>query len=350
MQSSTGGGTEGGGGGGTYPPPPTPTPSPNTVEGYVVNSTNGGPVPGMIVYVDLAGLYWNNWTDNTGHFIFRSYQFVANIWIKVEVNGNSEDGSNYEFGVWTYDVHYDQWSGHGLTDKNGYLYKVINLQPAVTVNVPAAAFFSDTKYATLTYGLGTTSSFSHTLSFSMEGSGITTGYTTSVSSGYTFGCEPLTQFYVAKEYYANSYWDNDTQSVVSSGISSPTETADWGTLPTKEYLNLTNITSGYKQFYISYGTYGQYQYAETGSYTWSASAGVPFAIGYYTLWTSIKLDTTVTSTSDVTYTVDRRGDTNTSSILWFRAYTLGSLLNPADSPKVGVGGLELHVWDISGAG
>jgi hypothetical protein len=33
-----------------------------------------------------------------------------------------------------------------------------------------------------------------------------------------------------------------------------------------------------------------------------------------------------------------------------RAYTLGSLLNPADSAKVGVGGLELHVWDISGAG
>jgi hypothetical protein len=241
--------------------------------------------------------------------------------------------------------------GSVTTNSKGYAATTIFLDRSAIVNVPAAAMFSDTKYATLYYGIENTSSFSHTVTFQCPFVGITVSYTYSLSATYTFGCQPLTQFYVGRPFCFATFWDDcTTHGINATGISAVEPGWDWGTLPTTEYLNPNNLTGGSTDFPIAFGTLGEYHYAETGSCTWSSNGGVSFGISYSAFGFDIGLTTTVTTTSSqtnwVTYTVDRRGDNNTSPVLYFRAYTQGALLDTTTK----TGGLELHVWDMSGAG
>jgi hypothetical protein len=135
----------------------------------------------------------------------------------------------------------------------------------------------------------------------------------------------------------------------STGIAGSEETWDWGTLPTEEYIDPNSLTSGYVDFPIASGTFKEGKYIETGSYTWSASIGVPFAISYSAFGVTISLDTAVTSTGTTTnwvsYIIDRRGDPDPNTLI-FRVYTAGTFYDP-DNKK---GGMEIHIWDTSGAG
>lgn len=325
----------GDGGGGSLPP--------QTIKGYIRGY--GGPASGLNVYLYYGAMTFETTTNAYGGFKFEGSWIDPNGMFWITVNGKL-----WDLGTWCDDASWNQWKGHIITDENGYVYTFIDLGRSAIVKVPAAALFSNTKYATLSYGMETTSSFSHTLSFSVAGSGVSTGYSTTTSAEYTFIVDPLIQAYVEKYHYAATYWDDTIQSVVKSGISGAKPEWGWGTVPTEEYLDPNNLPSGYKDFPIAYGTSKQARYTETGSYTWSATAGVPFAMIYEAFGSILSLDTTVTTTSGATnwvsYLIDRRGDTNTTPVLYFRAYTSGAILDP-DNEK---GGMELHVWDISGAG
>jgi len=327
----------GDGGGGSLPP--------QTIEGYVMGG--GGPAPaGLNVYLYYGAMTFETTTDAYGHFEFEGSWIDPNAMFWITANGEL-----YDLGTWCDDASWNQWKGWIITDENGYAYETIPLGRSVIVEVPAAALFSNTKYATLSYGIETTSSFSHTLHFNVAGSGIDTGYSTVTSAEYTFGVDALIQAYVGKYHYAATYWDDMEPGVAKTGISGTLPEWDWGTFSTEEYLDPNNLPEdSYKDFPIAYGTFKQAKYTETGSYTWSASLGADFAITYEAFSIPIELDTTVTTTSGATnwvsYLIDRRGDTNTTPELNFRVYTSGAILD-SDSEE---GGMELHVWDMSGAG
>jgi len=301
-----------------------------TIEGFV-KDMNWEAVPGIRVY-----LYTGMWpieavTDSRGYFKFEGGIYPDSTYY-IAVNGRECD-----LGQYCLDPRYGQWYGMVRTDNDGYAFKYIHIERSAIVNVPAAALFSNTKYATIYYGTTQTSSFSHTMSFTVANQGISTGYETTKTAEYAFGGQPLTKWYVAKWHYAATFWNDFTSSwmgergIRSTGIAGSEETWDWGTLPTEEYIDPNSLTSGYVDFPIASGTFKEGKYIETGSYTWSASIGVSFAISYSAFGVTISLDTAVTSTGTTTnwvsYIIDRRGD--------------------PDNKK---GGMEIHIWDTSGAG
>lgn len=215
------------------------------------------------------------------------------------------------------------------------------------VDVPAATLFSNTKYVTLSYKMTGTYSFSHIMSFSVPIAGISVGYSTSTSIEYTyiFKTMPLTQSKIVKRHYAATYWDDRKPGVAKTGIAGYNPSWNWDLLQTVEYLNPNNLPY-HVEHRIDANRTLIGEYIETGSYTWNY--GVPFAIQYQTFSVNINLDTTVTTTaasSTVEYVIDRSGDTNPNT-LTFWAYTAGAVLDP-DNKR---GGMELHVWDMNGAG
>jgi len=135
-----------------------------------------------------------------------------------------------------------------------------------------------------------------------------------------------------------------------SGIGGAESWSDWGALLTQEYVDPNNLDpNSYKQWPLDPGLTKEAKYQETGSYTWKVSYGVPFAIAFPAWGKYVNLDATVASTQGTTnwvyYLVDRRGDTNPNT-LYFRVYTAGTFYNSDQE----IGGMELHIWDMSGAG
>jgi hypothetical protein len=320
--------------------------SSHTIEGWVINRATGKPVCGVTCYLYFSWLRAITCTDAYGHFIFQGSYINSYIGWDYTVTTNGEDSY---LGCYLDDYHLGQWKGVIQTDDIGYGSRYIYLEPAAVVTVPAAALFSNTKYSTLRYGIETTSAFSHTLGFKVAGTGISTGYTTSTSASREFQVAPLYKKYIGKPYYAATYWDDTIHGVASSGIAHELENWDWGTYATQEYIDPNTLTEGYKDFQVDQGSKIHADYKETGSHTWSVSIGADFAISYKGFGTTINVDTTVTTTSGTTswvsYEVDRLSDTNPDPLI-FRAYTPGAPLDHG----IDIGGMELHVWDMSGAG
>lgn len=311
-----------------------------TIEGYV-NDMNFNSISGVTVILRYVWPIYTT-TDSRGYFRFQESFIEPNCVYEITVNGWKEYLGDYLF-----DPKYGQWYGRVKTDDVGYACVFIYMERSTIVNVPAAALFSNTKYATLYYGTSQKSSFSHELSFSVANQGIGTGYTTTISCEYIFGVEPLTKCYVTRWHYAATYYNDYEKRIVKTGIAGSEDYWGWGTLSTEEYIDPNKLTSGYVDFPLARGTFIQATYREEGSYTWSARMGVPFAISYKAFGVTINLDVTVTSTGTnwVTYVVDRRGDTNPDTLI-FRVYTGGAFYDPNNQK----GGIELHVWDMSGAG
>jgi hypothetical protein len=242
------------------------------------------------------------------------------------------------------------------------VFRKIYLEPATVIEVPAMAMFSDTKYASLSYEMTGTYLFSHSMSFSIQNPSFTVGYSSTTSEtlveNTVFQVAPNHQMKIVHRHYAATCW---WAGLSTNPPSSPTLTTGnagkddkswrWDLLDTTEYLdpNSTLVINNHEERRLDAGGAITESYTEQGSYTWSASLGVPFGIQYLDFGATIDLDVTVTSTSSSTvqYTIDRTSDTNTNR-LYFWAYTSGVPINIPDNGK-GTGGMEIHVWDMSGA-
>jgi hypothetical protein len=295
----------------------------------------------------MAGGGLLTYTDSNGVFVFESPYIMPNTGYVITVNGAQES-----LGVSADDPQWGQWAGWVYTGDNGYASRTIEISPSAEVNVPSAALFSNSQYATLRYGAESSSTFSHTVNFNVAIAGISTGYTSSLSVSYGFEVAPTFASYWRKPYYATTYYSDGYMSrwgIVSAGIAGEVPNWYWGSAPTQEYIDPNTLTQGYFDFPCANGTLNWYHYKETGSYTWSASSGVGFAISYRAFSLSIGVDVTVTVTSSaeswVTFEVDRRSEAS-PGIRMFRAYAPGWPLNPSKNSGEGIGGMELHIWEI----
>jgi hypothetical protein len=276
---------------------------------------------------------------------------MPNIRYEITVNG----GYINEMGGWIPDPSWGQWAGYVVTDDTCWAQVYPRLQPAAVVNVPAAAIFSNTKYATVSYEMQSTYTVSHSLTFSVPTAGITVGYQSgeTATSGVTVVADPNTGMVLSRKHYAASFWD-DTASppgVKKTGISGRKPQWDWVAGNCNEYLSTSNtlVLNNHKEEDVDANiTFGIYYYEQNScSATWSVSQGVPFAVSYGAYGVNLNLDVTVTTSSNnrVDCTINRSHDTNPNT-LTFWLYTAGALCDP-DAHQ---GGMEFHIWDMSGAG
>jgi hypothetical protein len=183
--------------------------------------------------------------------------------------------------------------------------------------------------------------------------GMSVGYqqSTTATYGIIFTVNPNCGAKISKRYYAASYWD-DTASppgVKKTGISGQNVHWYWDLLSQSEYFNTNSpvVVSNHKEMRVDpVGTVEGYYYEE-GSTTWSVGQGVPFAVSYRAWGVNLNLDVTVTTSGSnkVGFKIDRSNDTNPNT-LTFWLYTAGALCDP-DAHQ---GGMEFHIWDVSGAG
>ena len=323
----------GGGGGGGSPPPS------HQIRVRVVDYETGVAVPGINVYINLPMPVLVGQTDADGYVIYTTVSGhpYPNTNYRITVNGQD----NYNLGVWPEDYHWGQRATTITTDNNAYAHVTIPLQRATLVNVVAAALFSNSQYVSLYYGRETYASFSHTVSFSVAGSGISIGYSSSRTLSRTFGVDPLNKACVKWAHYANTYID-DTWGIVKTGITKNVDNQAPGTYEIQEYIDPYSLTRGYEDLQLVNGTWVYAEYRETGSYTWSASLSIDFAIQYLAYGIHVSLDTIVTSTEGVTNWVAYKVYNTSGRTLKFRAYTCGASLNTGSK----IGGMELHVWEI----
>jgi len=330
---------DGGSGGGGGPPPS------NCIRGYVYDYDDGyTPVSGIKVYLNLGPGAAETTTSASGYFRFDTSLIYPNTGYRITVNGQDYDlslGSWWE--GWPYDHHWGQRATSVVTDNKGYAYKTIYLQRAAEPLVTFAALFSNSRYATLYYGRETFSTFAHTSSFSVAGTGASIGYSTSKSASRTFWVYPLVKACVKRPYYANTYRD-DVWEVVKTGMTEPDEIIDIGTYATKEYKDPYSLEMGsYRDFQLINGTGVYDEYVESGSHTWSLSLGIDFSISYMAFGIPINLDTTVTSTQGTTNWVSYKVDNTSGTTLKFRVWTAGTFLDAERK----IGGMELHIWEIT---
>jgi hypothetical protein len=239
----------------------------------------------------------------------------------------------------------------------------IPLAPATIVNVTFAALYSNTQFATLQYGIGSSTDFYHTLSFGVLNSGINIGYSTSQSGSYTGSVTGVESAAIQMLYYSNAYDDcppgggSGTFNVVDAGIGEKVPYNGYYANKISEYI--TNASALYTTDLPHTFTFGAcpgtwtYGYSETGSYTWGLSVGSPFGILFGAWGNIISIDETVSTTTEKTNDVSISvtippgyGDVQ------FMAYCPGppgTTFNPLQS-SVGTGGFELHIWDMSADG
>jgi hypothetical protein len=320
----------------------------NAVTGFIYNE-RGSPVSGIWVFLETGYVTpLATTTTTTGLYKFEDpNSILPNSFYHISVNGEWR-----QLGVECIDKGYGQWYGTVQTDDNGYAWKSIWIERAAIVNVPAAALFSNTKYATVSYEITDTYTVSHSLTFSVPITGTSLGYQQSMTAtcGVIVIVPPNSGATLKRKYYAASYWD-DTASppgVKKTGISGTDQHWDWYCPNTQEYLNMTDpvVLNNYKEEGVGDVTLGLYYY-EQGSTTWSVSQGVPFALSYWAFGVNLNLDVTVTTSGSnrVDVVIDRSHDTNPNT-LTFWIYTAGALFNPNSH----TGGMEFHIWDASGAG
>jgi hypothetical protein len=161
-----------GGGGGSSSPT-------YNIYGQVFNCPNGDYVSNVTVCVwnTQGALCGEATTDSSGDFNIVSLAIMANSEYLVTVN-------SYLSGLGTspIDPTWCQYSAYVETNSLASgMAQPIPLAPATIVNVTYAALYSNTKFATLSYGIGSSSDFYHTLSFGVLNSGINVGYTTATA-------------------------------------------------------------------------------------------------------------------------------------------------------------------------
>jgi hypothetical protein len=363
MQSSTGGGTEGGGGGGT------PTPVPDTVMGYIYNSTGGQPVVGIYVNLIWDGDIMSTTTNNSGWFVCQS--------------GTDPEGTlltptpNTEYIITVNGVYYSdmltgnsplpnplfcQWAGNVVTDNTGWALINIRLQPATAVLVPAAALYGNTNY---TQSIGYTTSSSHDLNFKSEvgGTGFETSQTWTVGITWTTYGKKTAQ--LGRRYYAVGFYDQ-TDSAGSSpvvqraGISAPVDPLElFRTHDVQEYLSpdlskpnyglptdakpISLVFNGSQSF--------TFRYHEVSSFTWSYGASGSVGINFACYGISVNIDITATVTSGYTNTITFQlgplpaGSPDHEFVIYTRGFSFTEV-NDISNDTHNKGGLELHVWDM----
>lgn len=347
-------------------PDPQENPS-NRIQGWVwVYGSNCQPVSGINVYL-YAINKTNGWpmeagpvqTWSNGYFYFENGDprfmdcIAPNQVCYISVNGWQYNGQT-TLGSFCDNPAWGQWLGKVTTDNRGYgCFCPIWLSPAAVVNVPAAAIFSNTKYATVSYEMENGHYVSHSLTFSVPATGTSVGYEqdTAVTYGMIFSVSPNCGAKISMRHYAASYWD-DTASprgVKKTGISGSNLNWWWDFLSQSEYLSTSNtdVVSNHKESRVDCGLTLEGYYYEQGSTKWSVTQGVPFALSYLAYGTNLKLDVTVTTSDSnkVKFKIDRSNDANPNT-LTFWLYTAGALCDPSNHQ----GGMEFHVWDVSGAG
>lgn len=326
--------------------PPLP---PNTIEGRVTNYQTGHVIQGMNVYLNFfSGLSCLSTTDSNGWFKFAypnpNCGIYPNMRYYLSVNGEP-----INLGGICDDRNYGQWEGDVFTDNQGHAWKTVNLEPVTLVDVTAAALFSNTKYASLYYESVDGHTVSHNVGFGVAlGIGYSIGYSTSdtVTENLIFICYPLEAVRLTNKYRAVTYYDAIDGCVRKTGLGGRAPGWDYELWSTQEYLSISNISESY---YDKVGCDNvppfTKEYEETGSVTWTQ--GMPFGINYHHFGVNLNVEITLTTaqTNKVAYTINRRIDNNPAHLL-FAVYTAGHIY----SKDTGRGGMELHIWDLSGAG
>jgi hypothetical protein len=344
---------------GTVPPPQSFTPGdggggytilPHTIYGHVHSTLDGSSVVGLEVWL-YDGSFWYTTTNTTGWFMFQSGpQILANSRYMLSLNGRMDTIS---WDSYIPNPDWCQWVGYVQTDRYACAFAPLPMDPKATVNVTAAALFSNTKYATLYYSTTETHTFTHTDTFKLAGSGVTTIGTQSVIVTGSCWADPSHCIKYYRPYYSTACLDatQDPPKVVKAGLIGEVRYHDWGTAAVPEYLNPSTLTEDYVDFDVAAGSGVTKVYRETNSTTWSQTGGSSLAIKYSILGFQVDLTTTVTSTTEYANEVTCEVHNTGNVALWFRMYTAGFTfsLDPRD-PRKNLGGMELHIWDMSGAG
>jgi len=336
QQIVSGGGPGVGGGGGSPPP---------QIMGQIFNAQTGGYAANVTVC--LYDEYWNigaflgsTTTDSQGNFDFSFGEILANGEYLITINGYKSD-----LGTSAIDPSWCQYESYVWTNSGSQgLMGRLSLPPSAVVNVTYAALYSNTQYATLYYGTESVHTVEHSLSFNVPVLGIGTGYTTSISATYssTFWTAPLHSEIIYSPYYAASYFDGTQGKLVSAGIVEPALGYPSGSMSTNEYVTPQNANPAYTALYTVAPGGAEFDYMESGSWTWQASV-VPFGIIFQEWSQVISVDVTVTVTQEWTQWVRTVFTNPTNSNLEF-------LVHGAQPTPNGFGGMELHVWDMSGDG
>jgi hypothetical protein len=314
-------------------PDPQENPS-NRVQGWIwIYGSNCQPVSGINVYL-YAINKTNGWpmeagpvqTWSNGFFYFENGDprfmdcIAPNQVCYVSVNGcQTTLGSYCDNPAWC------QWQGNVTTDDRGYgCFCPIWLSPSAVVNVPAAAMYSNSQYATLRYVMGQTDTFKHTLSFKIGTFGVSDGYMSGTVAERGLTCYPLGKFVVYQQHYASTYCDA-SHNTYKSGIVAKVPGASWGLWPATEYIsNPSGLNvSDCEDFTCAKLGAVDGTFTETNAHTWSANAGVPFGVIFPAFGKEISLDVTVQSYSGTANTLCYRvdmADAITNDILKFRVY------------------------------
>ncbi len=337
--------------------------SSNEIEGCVYRP-DGIAIPGVPVYIISTGFYIENSTvtDSNGHFVFQTNScpqsgpncVVINPGVSYPITINGHENT---LGVTPDNPNHGQWGVVVQTNSYAYAYVQAMLEYTNEVLVPTASLFSNTKYATYpglyyTYQTQHSYSFDHTLSFGIDNVGVGLGYTTTttIADSSTYGVLGNVQTVIGEYWYVTSYWCNGggtaldgwgcgSARLVSVGPFQPAPGATLATYPTSEYINPSQLQAGsYTECIIIPGAYcANSNLVRSSSYTWhldllNVQGNFPDFYGVY-----VKLTVSLSVTSGTSEYLGYSIYNNTTSSLEFRAYYSGN-------------GMELHVWDISGAG
>lgn len=338
------------GGGGGNPPP--------QIMGQIFNYETGDYATGVTVYIYGTGLnqgilIGSGTTDWRGNYDFVTGAIQPDSEYLVTINGQQSD-----LGTATTDPSWCQYECYVWTNSGsqGIMGRVL-LEPSAIVNVTYAALYSNTQFATLSYGLSNSSDFYHTLSFGILNSGINVGYSTSQSESYVASVTGVESIAVQQMYYSNAYYDEiiSNPGVVKAGINELVPYHGYYNNLASEYItNPNELITADQPHTFSFGlapSTETYYYSESGSYTWGASVGSPFGIIFSAWGNIVTLDETVTTTTghanDVTISVTVPQGYGTVDFMAYCPGPKGTSFNPLHANNVGTGSFELHIWDMS---
>ncbi len=259
-------------------------------------------------------------------------------------------------GQQAYDPTWGQWAGDVSTDGSGYGSVTIQIDPARVVNIPAAAVYSNTQFASISFSMSTTSSVENDVGVTVSIGGalaINAGFTSTVKDTSTNGVGVsqnnagyLTLPYYLIDYYcagSTSYQPSwgCSQGIVTSGPSAAVPGNSWSGVATAEYLNPTTLPKGTSfdcNQIISSATHIVGYTFSTGTKT---TLGISPTFSFRGISVTLSFSTTVSSSTSDTTTVTFGGSIAPTTFT-FRFYPVGgTCANPTF-------GSELHVWDMTG--
>ncbi len=322
----------------------------STIDGTIIDCSTGRGVPGMLVDLYVTRYYMMSTTTNSEgvfHFHDSGIQWCSDYVVTV-------NGEESILGYALYNDQYGQMRMIAHTDHNGYACLLLHLQPVTVEDITTAALFSNTKYATLNYEEIDSTTVNHHLSFSVEaGLSYSLGYSIDDDAAtYTLGfqCDPLGGICLQKRYRIASYYDGSspTPGVKKTGITERVTEWLFGVRVVQEYLQSDDpqVNPNLAYFGCDRVPPITLSYEETGSHTWTHESGLALSYSHFDV--NLNLETTVTtlSTNKVDLTINRYVD-ETPGFIVFGMYTAGYRLVDPDKPG-GKGGMELHIWEMSG--